>query len=575
MVCGAAGAVAAAALFAILWIGGGRSQPSSRVLHLAVLAPTQMAFGDTFAVSPDGREIVFEAYDQKTGARALWLRPLDKAEATRLTGSEGGEMPFWSPDGRHIGFFAESKLKRLDPQGGPAQAITDAPTARGGAWGPDGRIVFTNKFRTGLSIVSSSGGTAEPVTTLDTTRNEKSHRWPVFLPGGKSILFLAQTAEGGSRNDESAIEALDLATGKRTRLITANSSPLYAPGGQILFWRDGTLLSVDFDAAALTVSGDPVPVASPVAFTQNEQVLASISSEGTLVYREGSRGTYSSLAMFDRDGTGVRVIRDRELIRRFVLSHDGKRLLYELISPGQGGTDLWVLDLERGTSSRVTFEEWNENYPVWSRDDRFIYYASDRRNDGTIFRRPSDGSGSPEEIGTSETGVWPMDASADGRWLVVGAVGAGSTRDIFRFDVGTKAVTPLVATSSLDEDAALSSDGRLLLYSSEQSGRWEVYAQAMDGAGKWQISAEGGLRPRWRADGREIFFFARPDKLMSVEVEPGAVPRFSMPRELFRAALDSFDVAPDGRQIVGLRPADSDVSKPLTLISNWTQLLRK
>ncbi|HET6373490.1 MAG TPA: protein kinase [Candidatus Polarisedimenticolia bacterium] len=570
----AAVGLAACALFATLWLRGVRSDGGPRVLNAAIVPPEGMAFGDTFALSPDGGRLVFEAYDQKTGARALWLRALDRGAATRLAPADGGEMPFWSPDGAHIGFFAEGKLKRLDPQGGPAQVLCDAPTPRGGAWGPDGRIVFTDSFRTGLSIVSAGGGEAKTLTTLDASRGEKSHRYPVFLPGGKVVLFLAQTAEAGARNDQSAIEALELSSGKRTRLISVNSSPLFSAGGQLLFWRDGALMAVQFDPGSLTLRGDPQPIASPVAFTQNEQVLASVSNEGTMIYREGSRGTFSSLVWLDRAGVGTQVIRDRELFKDFALSHDGQRLAFTVASTGQGATDLWIQDLVRGTTSRLSFEDGGENNPVWSPDDRFIYYRNDRQNDGTIFRRSSDGTGSASEIGTTQTGIWPLAASADGGWLVVGGVGAASSFDLFRFDISTKAITPLVTSPTADETAALSPGDALLAYASEQSGRNEIYVQALRGGrGTWQISTEGGLQPRWRADGRELFYLARPDRIMAVEVEPGEAPRFSAPRELFRHAIESFDVTPDGQRIVGRRPADADVSKPLTLISRWTELL--
>jgi len=564
--------LAAAMLFATLWLSAGRGDSPSRVLHAELVAPEGMAFGDTFALSPDGRRIVFEAYDQKTGALALWLRMLDRREATRLSPADAGEMPFWSPDGAHIGFFAEGKLKRLDPQGGPAQVICDAPTPRGGAWGPDGRIVFTDAFRTGLSIVPAAGGPATPLTTLDASRNEKSHRFPIFLPDGKSILFLAQTAESGARDDESAIEALELSSGKRTRLISANSSPLFSPGGQILFWRDGTLLAQGFDASRVGLVGDPAPIASPVAFTQNEQLLASVSNAGTLIYREGTRGTFSSLVWLDRNGVGTQVIRDRELFQDFALSRDGTRLAFSLNSAGQGATDLWIHDLVRGASSRLTFEEGGEGYPVWSQDGRILYYSNDRRNDGTILRRSYDGTGSAEEVGTTAQGIWPLAASGDGRWLVIGAHVAESGLDLLRFDLATKEIAPLVATSFADEDPDLSPDDRLLAYVSGGSGRREVYVQALGaGRGTWQISSEGGFGPRWRADGRELFFLARPDRVMVVEVAPGDVPRFSAPRELFRHPMEAFDVTPDGQRVVAMRPADSDARKPLTLIENWTQ----
>ncbi len=572
----AAAGLLGAVIFATLWLRANRGVAPSRVLHAALVAPTGNEFGDTFALSPDGDRIVFEAFDRKSGARSLWLRALDRGQAEQLAATDGGEMPFWSPDGTQLGFFAEGKLKRLDPQGGPAQVICDAPSPRGGAWGPDGRIVFSPSFRIGLSIVSAAGGAPQPLTTLDLARKEKSHRFPVSLPGGKTILFLSQTAESGAPDDASTIEVLDLASGKRTRLFTANSSPLFSPKGHILFWRDGTLLAVRFDPASSTIVGDPAPIASPVAFTQNEHVLASVSNDGTLVFREGTRGTFSSLVWLDRGGIGTQVIRDRELIREFALSHDGTRLAYAVISPGQGATDLWVHDLVRGAASRLTFEEGAERYAVWTRDDRFLYYSNDHRNDGTIFRRSFDGTGSAEEIGTTPSGIWPLAVSGDGTWLIVGLHGAETGIDIFRFEITTKQMTPLVATPFLDEVPALSPDDRLLAYASEQSGRWEVYVQALGGGrGTWQISSEGGYLPRWRADGRELFFFSRPDRVMVVTVEPGDVPRFSAPRELFRIAIASFDVTPDGQRIVGLRPADTDANKPLTLIANWANRMPK
>ena len=563
----AAAGISAAALFAWLWQGSTKSAAPARTFHAALIAPEETGFTDYFALSPDGRRIVFEALEKETGARALWVRELDRGEAMKLQSTAGGDTPFWSPDGAQIAFFADGKLKRLDLRGGPAQTICDAPTPRGGAWGPDGRIVFAPAFRAGLSIVPATGGEPEPLTTLDVAREEKSHRFPVFLPGGERILFLAQTAEGGARNDNSAIEVLELASGQRTRLVTANSSPLYSSAGQLLFWREGTLFAQRFDASSLKLRGEPAAVASPVAFTGNEQALASVSNEGTLLYRSGTRGSFSSLVWLDRAGVGVKPLREKEPFASFALSHDGERLAFSVNTGGQGAADLWVYDLSRDAASRLTFEEGNEDHPVWSPDDRFLFYASDRSNDGTLFRRASDGSGAAEEIGTTPQGILPLAAAEDGRWLAVGSVGASTNQDILRFDLANKAITPLVATPFQDAESAISPGDRWLAYASEQSGRWEVYVQALGGApGRWQISNEGGQRPRWRADGRELYFFSRPDRLMAVDVEPGAVPRFSAPRELFREPIESFDAAPDGQHFVALAlrrhrrqpPADAD-----------------
>jgi Tol biopolymer transport system component len=570
----ALGAVAAAA-FAALWLVAGSAARPPRAIHAALVAPEGTSLGDSFALSPDGRRIVFQAFDVESGLPALWLRELDRGEARRLAGTDGGELPFWSPDGARLGFFAEGKLKRIDANGGPAQAIAEAPTSRGGAWGPDGRIVFSPSFRTGLSIVAASGGATQPLTALDEGRGEKSHRFPVFLPGGERILFLAQTAEGGAKEDASRIETLDLASGARTPIVDVNSSPLYAPPGHLLFWRDGALLAQSFDADALRVGGDPVPLASSVGYNQNEQALATVSAEGTLVVREGTLGNLASLVWLDRQGLGVAVIRERENFGfDLALSHDGSRLAVGVNAPGQGATDLWIYDLVRGVASRLTFEEGGEGSPVWSRDDRTLYYSSDRRNDGVIYRRAADGTGAAEELGTTDSGMWPHAVARDGRWLVVSDLDNETGLDLLRYDLATKQLEPFVATPFQDEMAALSPDERLLAYSSEQSGRWEIYVQALAGSrGTWQISSGGGQLPRWRADGRELFYFAPPDRLFAVEVEPSEVPRFSAPRELFRYPLENYGVAPDGSRFVVLRRGEGGAGKPLTLITDWPSRL--
>ena len=569
----AAAGLVAAGVFAYLWLAGAGSSEEGRRLHATLLAPAGAALGDSFALSPDGRRVVFEAYDVASSRGGLWLRELETGESRRLVGTEGGELPFWSPDGRQIGFFAQGELRRLDPAGGAPQLVCDAPTPRGAAWGEDGRIVLSASFRTGLSVVPATGGAPRPLTTLDAARKEKSHRFPVFLPGGERLLFLAQTAEGGSRDDASAIEALDLATGKRTRLVAANSSPLYAPSGHLLFWRDGSLFAQRLDARRLALAGEPMAIAAGVAYNQNEQALAAVSHEGTLVYQTGTRGSLGTLVWIDRRGIDTAPIRERELFGDFALSHDGRLLAYSFTGEGQGATDLWVHDLERGSARRLTFEAGSEFRPAWSPDDRAIYYANDARNDGAIFRRAVDGTGALEEVGTTEQGIWPMQVAPDGGWLVVGAVGSGSSDDLMRFDLESKRITPLVTTPFLDQMGSISPDGRLLAYASEESGRWEIYVQALGaGGGRWQVSSEGGYLPRWRGDGRELFFGSDPDRMMAVAVEPGDVPSFATPVELFRRVLGGFDVTPDGQRFVGLVLADGG-DAPLTIVTGWTDAL--
>ncbi|MCL4819656.1 MAG: serine/threonine-protein kinase [Vicinamibacteria bacterium] len=560
-------AVVALIAAAAAWLDRPAPEPA-RVLQASLALPDDVTAGDSFALTPDGRRLVIEVWARKSGARSLWLGDLERGTFAPIEGTAAGELPFWSPDGQHVGFFAAGKLKRVDLVGGAARELADTPNPRGGTWGPDGRIVLAASFREGLSAVPASGGRLEPLTTLDAARGEKSHRFPLFLPGGRSLLFLAQSAEGGSRNDPSGIELLDLATGRRTRLVDANCSPLYSASGELLFWRDGTLHAQRFDAAAGSVSGEPVAIAAAVAYNQNEQALAAVSADGTLVYRPGTYGMLSRLIWVDRTGLGVAGIREGDTQADLAVSPDGKLLAISSHAPGQGGADIWLQDVGRSATTRLTFEANSESYPAWSGDSRHLYYASDVRNDGVLFRRRVDGSGTPEELGTTAAGLWPHAASRDGKFLVVGTVSAQTGFDLMRFDLGSRKLTPLVNTPFTDNFAALSPDDRLLAYTSDQSGRPEIYVQAIDGeSGRWQISTDGGRRPRWRGDGRELLFLAPPDRVMSVDVTPGAVPGFSTPRELFRFPAETFDVAPDGQRFAVSSIAEGN--RPLVVVRDW------
>ncbi|HUF25168.1 MAG TPA: protein kinase [Vicinamibacterales bacterium] len=557
---------------------GARGAASTARIEASLAAPPGFVFGEGLALSPDGRRIVLSAVDQETSVASLWLRELDSVAPVKLAQTDGGFMPFWSPDGAHIAFFADGKLKKTDLQGSPPQVICDAPSARGGAWGPDGRIVFAGTFRTGLEMVDAAGGKPEPLTTLDEGRHEKSHRWPQFLPGGEHVLFVAQTGEAGAKDDASTIEALSLKDRRRTRLLAANSSPLYAAPGFLLFWRDGALRGQAFDAGRLALSGAVFPVATGVAYDGNEFAYATVAADGTLVYLAGAVRGESSLSVVDRAGRSLRTIADPVFIEGgLALSPDGSRLAVAVTAPGARDTDIWTYDLARGTSGPLTFGEGGDRNPVWSHDGAHILYTNDSQNDGTIYRRAADGRGQAELMATTPAGLLAYGWSRDGRWLLAGASADQTSRDVVRYDRDARKITPLVETRANDYSAVLSPDERWIAYASEQTGRTEIYVRAMgDEDGVWQISTQGGRTPLWRRDGRELYFVTPQNRLMVVNVDGRRAFVYSTPRELFGALFNSsgyedrfYAPMPDGQSFV-IDVLKERTASLLTLVTNWT-----
>ncbi|HVL66735.1 MAG TPA: protein kinase [Vicinamibacterales bacterium] len=569
-----------AVAFAAIWIITPARRPAGERIQASLAPPPGHAFGTGLAVSPDGRRLVLEAINNETAEISLWLRDMGDAAPTRLRGTDGGTLPFWSPDGTEIAFFAEGKLKKIDLQGSPAQVICDAASPRGGAWGPDGTIVLASTFRTGLERVSASGGKPAPLTTLDTSRSEKSHRWPVFLPGGTHILFLAQTGEAGAKDDTSAIEALELSTGTRTRLIAANSSPLFAADGYLLFWREGALRGQAFDASARRLSGAVFTVADGVAFDANEYAQASLSASGTLVYSTQSMVSRTSLVVQDRTGRTVRTIAESVLLEGGIaLSPDGRRLAASVTVDNARDTDVWIYDVAGGTSTRLTFDQGGDRRAVWSPDGTMVFYTNDRTNDGTVFRRYADGHGQPETVASRAAGLWTWDVSRDGRWLVVGAVEDATGSDLWRYEIATQKLTPIVNTPFVETSGAISPDDRWLAFQSDESGRPEVYVLSLgDDARRYRISSLGGHSPMWRSDGRELYFLAPQGQLMAVDVETSAGFRASAPRELFRTlttpvrsyARDyrTYAPLPDGRSFI-VDAEKQGGTMLLTFVTSW------
>jgi Tol biopolymer transport system component len=534
------------------------------------------------ALSPDGQQLAFVAMGED-GKSALWVRPLSALIAHQLGGTEGAAHPFWSPDSRQVAFFAGGKLRRVDAGGGPPQPICDAAAGRGGAWGNDGTILFTPNTTEALYRVPASGGAPTPVTQLDTSRKEVSHRFAEFLPDGKRFLFLVEGSLETPGTDQGfALFAGSLDSPERKPIVATQGSARYATTGHLLFLRAGTLIAQPFDPGLLTLSGEGIPVADKVRRTLRYEAAFSLSRNGLLVYQSGAAFDLAELRWVDRSGKEGGTVAKPANYGGVRLSHDGTRVAASILDPATQKPDIWVLDLAREASTKLTFDPENDRSPLWSPDDRKIFFTSTRRGRGDVFAKSSFGTGSDEPVYGTPDPDTATSLAADGSTAWVQTNVARGSWDIFRVNLADGKAELFLGTPFAEVTPAPSPDGRWLAYASDASGRMEVYVQSLgaDG-GKWQISTDGGLLPNWTRGGREIVFQGLDNKLLAAEVR--LEPSFSagVPRPLFDPRIDTttpsrmWDVSPDGERFLVIRPLEAPSLEPLTLVQNWAAALGK
>ncbi len=530
------------------------------------------------ALSPDGRTLVFVATsaDKGPGKSGLWVRPMDGTAARLLPGTQGAYYPFWSPDGRCLAYWASSKLWRVDAAGGSPIAIYDSPNFSGGAWAPDGVIVFAAGV-SGLRRVPASGGTPEPLTTPDTSRGETAHRWPQVLPGGR-ILFQVV-----GKPEQAGIYATSLANPReRVRLVATNGSGMYA-AGHLLWLRGSTLVAQRFDPERLALSGEPSPVADPVGTTGLAGMLAAASSNGLLVHGRAGGG---QLNWVDRAGKAAGPAKSTfgepgDYVA-FRVSPDGRRVVVGRASGS--GRDLWMVDVERDAGSRFTFLPEFALYPVWSPDGRQVMFRAGSPQ--SLHRKEASGAGTEQRVTESANTQWPTDWSRDGRLVLYFELAPETQRDLWVLPVTPDGKPEAGARAYLrtrfnERDGRFSPEqnSRWVAYTSDESGRNEVYVQAFpEPRGKFQISAGGGQFPEWSPDGRELYFVSPDGKLMVADFKLGTdsvAP--SAPRELFAVAggglNQRYAVAPDGKRFLVLAPTGG--SQSLEVVVNWPALLKK
>jgi eukaryotic-like serine/threonine-protein kinase len=532
-------------------------------------------------ISPDGTMLAFTAVDN-SGRALLWLRPIDSLKAQPLGGTEGAYLPFWSPDSHWIGFFAGGRLRKIDTLGGPAQTICDVTVGRGGAWGRDGVILFA-KATGPIFRVSSSGG--EPVAVTRPGPSEASHQFPAFLDDGRHFIFFAQSTTGSSGIDTGSLDSAD-----STRLLAADTGGVYARPGYLLFVREGTLLAQKFDTGTLRFGGDPFPVGAKVANDFANSPGFSVSDNGVMSYRIGAGNQEGlQLGWYDRSGRTIGLVGGPGNYRGIDLSRDDKRIAAHR-HDGTGG-DIWVIEAPPGPTSRFTFDASQDNSsPIWSPDGARIAYASRRNGKWGLYLRAA-GGGNEEVLLEKETQLVPMGWSPDGRLLMY--VAQNQSRDLFALPVaGERTPTPVVSTPFDESHGQVSADGKWIAYESSETSQMEIYVRPFpSGTGKWQISAGGGFWPRWRGDGRELFYVDRTvaGKLMAVSIAvTGATLQPAAPKALFdfssigalahTSVYHTYAVSRDGQRFVFPRPvagSADETASPIIVVTNWTTAVPK
>lgn len=553
----------------------GRAQTELHAVRLSILAP-EGAVIDSMALSHDGRYLAFTAPDD-SGRRRLWVRPMDSLAANLLSGTDGAFLPFWSPDGQFIAFFAEGKLKKIAAAGGPPLTLYDAPTGRGGSWGRDGTIIFTPTDASGLVALSASGE-ATPVTTLDETRQENSHRLPQFLPDGRHFIYLRRSRQ--QEDSAIAVGSLDEKGGTKILLKGALSAAAYAPPGYLIFAREQTLVARPFDRAKREFSGEAFSIAEHVGLVKTQaRSLFSVSGTGLLAYGSTFALT-NELLWFDRTGTRVGAVGPTSHYGQIALSPDGTRAAVTRRGASQAG-DLWLLDVATGTPARFTFTPWTEDGPIWSPDGIQIVFSQETDNGpADLYRKPSSGAGDEERLLKTDTGERPVAWSPDGRFILYKAFTSKTRWDLWTLPVsGDRQPTPFLSTEADESQGDFSPDGRWVAYTSDETGSSEVYVQRFPpSGGKWQVSSSGGAQPKWRHDGKELFYLAPDRTLMSLEVKAGAGFQHGVPRPLFRTSIGNYlndnryAVVEQGQRFLISTAGEDETSAPISILMNWRSL---
>jgi serine/threonine protein kinase len=574
------GALALAAVAGATWWVAKLPAPTTR-LQFALAIPDEMSISH-MALSRDGSMLVFVSPEEISAMPMLYVHHIGTSNVTPLLGTQGASYPFWSPDGTYVGFFANGKLQKIGIAGGTPQILASALAARGGSWGSKGVILFAPDAQSPILRINADGTALAEVTKSIRTAEDQSHRWPVFLPDGDHFLFWAGNFANAKEDRISGIYASSLEGKDRKLVVLCHSS--FGFDAHNLFYADEQrqLVSIALDQGARTVSGSPAVVANLVGFQPSTYWTAfTVSQNGTLIYNTDVGAAQSALTWVDRSGKDLGRIGTPNIMANPTLSPDGSRIAVDISDEKANNVDIWIESAIGSSNSRFTFEPSEEVVAVWSRDGSKLAYRNAGAEGPTLLLKPATGLQNPTKRfilpASSMDDIIPNSWSLDDRQILfTHQVTSGEYLEVIPVAGGEP--SRFLTSKGSEANGQISPDGKWVAYASDESGNWEIYVTSFPGAaGKWQVSRGGGTEPRWRGDGKELFYIAPSGMLMAVPVNGANIFATGTPAPLFqihgRAPISStdvftYDVAKDGKRFLVNRYVKPEHVAPLTVLLN-------
>ena len=570
--------LAMVAVAAATWFVARRPEPATR-MQFSLAVPGEMSISH-MAFSRDGAMLAFVSPEESSALPMLYVQRIGSSNVMPLPGTQGASYPFWSPDGAYVGFFANGKLQKIAISGGTPQVLATALAGRGGSWGSKGVIIYAADAQSPLQRINADGTGMAPVTLGIRTKEDQSHRWPMFLPDGDHFLFWAGNFSNDKNDRLSGIYLSSLEGKERKLVVLCHSS--FGFDAHHLFYADEQrqLVSLVFDASNATVSGSTTVVANLVGFQPSTYWSAfTVAQKGTLIFNTDVGAAQSALTWIDRSGKELGRIGDPAVVANPTLSPDGSRVAVDISDEKANNVDVWIESTTGAGNSRFTFDPSEEVAGVWSRDGRTLAYRNASGDGPTLLLKPATGlererkryTLPPTSMDDIIPNSWSLD---DQQILFTHQITSGEHLELIPTAGGEP--TRFLTSKGSESNGQISPDGKWAAYASDESGAWEIYVTSFPGAaGKWQVSRGGGTEPRWRGDDKEIFYIAPNGMLMAVPVNGGTTFSTGQPAPLFqihgRAPISStdvftYDVARDGKRFLVNRYVKPDHVPPLTIL---------